>query len=323
MTASVDDGFLKSIARAAFEHSVGAGVRLNMDKRAFGSSLQKLKQSQETYGWPLLDLDEFVNLRVRKSTRTLFILGSGSSVNGVSKAQWETIKQHVSIGINHWTLHEFVPDAYAVEPVPDSRVGNNGSSAESRLSHLNHLRLLGRDEVYRAEPLLMCLAPRSAGEHAQLSAIPQRLRARTFIYYRFTPSTRALSNLESDLTRSIRLTGAFPKSLVVPDSGATLARLLTFSLLSGFQRVVLVGIDLTTTYFWEEERSMLVDTKLRAFPQPLGGGIHETMNTKNRPFSIIDVLATFRKIFELNDYSIQLFSADSRAAGVLEVVDNV
>ena len=65
MTVSADVGFLKSISRAAFEHSLGTGARLTMDKRAFGHSLRHLKQSQEIYGWPPLDLDEIVNLRVR------------------------------------------------------------------------------------------------------------------------------------------------------------------------------------------------------------------------------------------------------------------
>jgi hypothetical protein len=50
---------------------------------------------------------------------TLFILGSGASVEDLGPEYFREINSQVSVGINAWPLHHFVPDLYAFEPVPE------------------------------------------------------------------------------------------------------------------------------------------------------------------------------------------------------------
>ena len=50
-----------------------------------------------------------------KKSDTLFILGSGSTINKISDKQWGKIDDHDSIGFNFWLVHDFVPDFFKFE----------------------------------------------------------------------------------------------------------------------------------------------------------------------------------------------------------------
>jgi hypothetical protein len=63
-------------------------------------------------GIPLLSRDR---LRSVKRTETIFVLGSGSSINRINSARWTTIGRYDSIGLNFWLFHHFVPTMYYFE----------------------------------------------------------------------------------------------------------------------------------------------------------------------------------------------------------------
>ncbi len=50
-----------------------------------------------------------------KKSNTIFILGSGPSINTITSEQWREIARHDSIGFNWWLLHDFVPTFYHCE----------------------------------------------------------------------------------------------------------------------------------------------------------------------------------------------------------------
>lgn len=50
-----------------------------------------------------------------KKSDTLFILGSGSSINNISEAEWNHISCYDSVGFNFWFVHDFVPTFYVYE----------------------------------------------------------------------------------------------------------------------------------------------------------------------------------------------------------------
>lgn len=53
-------------------------------------------------GLPLL---ETLELRSAKTSDTVFVLGSGSSVNNISDRKWEAVSRHDSIALNFWLVH--------------------------------------------------------------------------------------------------------------------------------------------------------------------------------------------------------------------------
>jgi hypothetical protein len=50
-----------------------------------------------------------------KTSDTIFIMASGSSISSYSKDNWDIIKSHDSIGFNFWPVHDFIPTYYQVE----------------------------------------------------------------------------------------------------------------------------------------------------------------------------------------------------------------
>lgn len=298
----------KAFLRRVLEHGTCAPIRFLIDFLEFSGSRRVLEDSCARFGWKALNQQILIDIRDRKNSDTLYILGSGSSVNRVTHEMWDQIAGHVSVGINHWTLHEFVPDVYAVEPVPDSRreVGRSATSLE--VDHLNHLRLLDRSAVYNSEAIVICLAPRTVGENSQVMELPERLRDRMYMYFRFTPFTRMEKNIAGDYGRFLNTRLNRSASLVCPDSGATLVRLLGIAVKTGFKHVVLVGIDLSTTYFWQEKGANLVEARYHAFTQPMTGKVHETVLTNNRPFSVLSVLSAYSRLLRGRGVGLEVWS---------------
>jgi len=60
--------------------------------------------------YTFLTLEDVKN-KYRKSD-TIFILGSGESINDVTEEQWSHIVRHDSFAINKWPVHPFVPTFY-------------------------------------------------------------------------------------------------------------------------------------------------------------------------------------------------------------------
>jgi hypothetical protein len=61
------------------------------------------------------EIANYENLIKYKKSDTLFILGSGASINEISSKQWEEIKKHDSLAFNLFVLHNFVPTYYHLE----------------------------------------------------------------------------------------------------------------------------------------------------------------------------------------------------------------
>lgn len=59
---------------------------------------------------------------IRKKSDTLFVLGSGPSLNDISREQWGLIRKNDSWGFNHSFLHPHVPDVLFLQYAPFSSV---------------------------------------------------------------------------------------------------------------------------------------------------------------------------------------------------------
>lgn len=248
---------------------------------------------------------------------TLFILGSGSSVELIGDEGFQQIRSGFSIGVNAWPLHTFVPDAYAYEP------GNDQQS-----DYYRTLTLLKRPDVIEKLPPLLILRPRNQLEQSELAQIPEELIAKTFFYGRITPATRKVRNLSGDVRQFLldaRKRGALT---VMLDSGATIVRLASLGLLLGFKKIVFVGVDLNDSrYFWEANPDYLTRSGFKSFDSGQRQPIHETMSPENRPFVVTDMLRSLSAVAR-HDFGAEFFVAsDSSALSALmptyDLADNV
>ena len=267
-----------------------------------------MRQTAGFLGAQTLDVARLRTDVGKPDASTLYILGSGSSVEKLSTLDFKHIGGQCSIGINAWPLHDFVPDAFAFEPVPrrDS-------------DHFHTMSLLAREDIVRKQPLVLFLKPRDQVEIEQFFQVPLELRGRVRMYGRVQPLTRRLRNLGVDL----RLLFAHLRRSVHPiaiDSGASILRLCYIGMLAGFARIVFVGVDLNTTqYFWEKNPTYLEKRGLEKFSSGQVGGVHETLNPDNRPFVVTDMVGALSGIAGDRGIELSVASETSELAGTIKV----
>lgn len=227
-------------------------------------------------GFAVLDGREFEDMRALSST--LFILGSGESVEGLTSRQWGFVRRNVSIGINSWAVHDFVPDAYSFEEVESESY----SDVSSTLSIL-----LAREEVITRRPQILMLRPHSSTSPERIVQVPSELRSRVRLYGRTTLFTRETSNLPGDLRRVLRsMVSQRIRSGISLDAGMSVSRLITIGARAGFRKIVLIGVDLNSPrYFFDVNPGYWSRRNVEAFnPWRTRGTVHDTEETTTRNF---------------------------------------
>ena len=223
-------------------------------------------------------LSEFDYRLLRKENSTLFLLGSGESVEEVTADQWDFVGRSTSVGINSWAVHDFVPDAYSFEEVKDGGY----TDVSSTLSVL-----LSRPEVLSHRPRIVMLRPHASTPASRVVDIPSDLRSEVRLYGRTTLFTRDAKNLPQDLERVLisMVRNKVPAGISL-DAGMSVSRLISLGARAGFQRIVLVGVDLNSPrYFFDVNTEYWDRRKVAPFNPWLNrGAVHDTEGTTTRSF---------------------------------------
>ena len=264
-----------------------------------------VKKVANSCGAKTFDFDRMGGRLTGKGQRVFYVLGSGSSIEELSPENFDTISREVSVGINAWALHDFIPNIYAFEPVP-----------ERDSDHYSTMQLLDREDVVSRKPTIMFLKPRNPIEVEQLRMVPVALQSRTLLYGRFQPYTRETMNLAGDLNMVWNL--ASRKLSVLPDSGASIVRMAFLGLLLGFSKIVFVGVDLNhTEYFWEKNPGYLEKFGRSVFSSGQKKSTHETLTTDNRAFSVLDMVVALHNVARQCGVSVEVVSSRSLLADYL------
>lgn len=268
----------------------------------------------DSLGIPKLVANRRTLFGPEKAGPTLFILGSGSSVNQLSAKQFEEIEAGCSIGINVWAAHDFVPDCYSFES------GGYPPSTEE-LEHRAYLtESLRRKEVLSRNPTFIILRPSSPSDSRQFPAVPEELHHRRYLYGRANLVECDPACLRADLQAMARkFLSLGDDHAVLPDNGATVVRLIFLGAKLGFQKIVLVGVDLSDSpYFWYEEPYRSLKPELRQlFPRP-EKRTHDTLDTVDRPFNTRHLVVELAKVLsDLGVCQILAATEGSRLEGKL------
>lgn len=180
-----------------------------------------------------------------------FILGSGSSVLELETRQWTRIKDGISIGLNSWAFHTFVPDVLAIEEV-------HGIELElQRRAMSAGLRRIANSSRH---PLILKFRSSPDLDMSLRLELPNTLLSSVKIYGRLqVPPLQYGEDLRIAITHLLRLDdlGLIPPSLLI-DQGASVARMIHFAVRCGARRIFLVGVDLgVSPYFFEKDPSFL------------------------------------------------------------------
>lgn len=224
----------------------------------------QLKSIYSEYGFRRWNIKKF------KSSNTLFILGSGASINKINNDQWNVISEHDSIGFNFWFIHDFVPTYYVAEIKGDER----------RLSAFftNLIRKAGdycnTPFIFKYSSLLL----------NNLHKVPNKLKR---LY--FASEITIPGEVDKDFYRWILILnclGFFSernnKGYIVYKR-ASLCWLLIFALNLGYQEIVLCGVDLNSTnYFFENNQRFYEDKGLIIPDSGQTGKVHLTNDPSKR-----------------------------------------
>jgi len=192
-----------------------------------------------------------LDIAARKRSSTVFVLGSGSSVNHLTEADWAVVGRHDSIGFNLWLVHDFVPTFYFIELGTRSLPGD----MEDRYQ----VQLLGRRlPDFEGMPIIVeskCWL-RSNGVAYPL---PSQLRDSLFFYAPYYLRTTSVDLVAWVLDHSRPFWRHGSRDLrAMVHHRASLSALVLFAFLAGYEEIVLVGVDLNDSrYFWETNSDVL------------------------------------------------------------------
>jgi hypothetical protein len=193
-------------------------------------------------GIPLLstcDLSKF------RQSDTVFILGSGPSINEISDAHWKGIARHDTIGFNFWPVHKFVPRIFVFESV------RAGATVYGPLFE----QLAKRAEEYRGV-LKFVSEVQPIGFEEQLGGTMREcFRENYYVIHTVPVVSRNADEFAAGL-RFMRDKGAFAESNQVEwifKYGGSVVAMITLAMKMGYKKIVLCGIDLgKQEYFYQD-----------------------------------------------------------------------
>ena len=294
--------WVKSVNRNLVDRNFGGPARAIIALREAARESRFVGRKAVSNRVGALDHRQFL-ASLRSSRESIFfVLGSGASVESLSNENFSIMAAHVSVGINTWPLHKFVPSFYAYETVPET---------DSDYSQV--LRLLTRPDIVSAAPSLLILRPKTELEERQLDQLPPEVRSKTYFYGRISPFTRARKLLGRDMGFLDFLASNVFRSLVI-DSGASVVRMASLGLLMGFKHLVFVGVDLNNTeYFWERNPEHIRSNGLSSFVNRQPTEQHETLSRTNRPFPVDEMLQALA-VHAKKKYGAILYTASESSA---------
>jgi hypothetical protein len=177
-----------------------------------------------------------------KKSDTLFILGSGASVNEYTDGYWEEIAKHDSVGFNFWMYHDFVPSFYVYE-----------ENLDPQRNQIFYDLFNQKKSDYLGVPIIV-----KDIEYKGVSGdkIPEEMKNQVYLSTELTIGCK-----EEEINLFFKKGHKFIESKnrkninVLLKKSGTLSYLISLAEQLGYKKIVLCGIDLNNSkYFYEEEK---------------------------------------------------------------------
>jgi hypothetical protein len=203
---------------------------------------------------PLSDLDL---LRV-KGSETVFILGSGQSINKITPQRWEVIKANDTIALNNWLVHPFVPKFYCFDSAPRTSRSEPGLEAGYDFLLKN---IWSRATDYRRTIKIVSNLRRGKGCQI-VRELPSEWREN--LYFGRTPPVVARTKSEfTAMVRYYKARGTFAqlsRSRNLFKYNSILVTCLSVAIRLGYRRIVLCGVDLSSNHYFYHDPHFFPET---------------------------------------------------------------
>ncbi|PHV64204.1 hypothetical protein WEU38_06825 [Cyanobacterium aponinum AL20118] len=239
-----------------------------------------------------------LNYQEYKSSETLFILGSGQSINNLTDFQWNTIKKNDSLGINFWMIHDFIPTFYMFE---------FGKDIERIKTFLKLMSL--KCENYQHTPFIINILEKEL-QNSSLSQfaweqIPEQIKKNTYAPYKISIPGNHVSVFRNSLKLiyEFNLLRNFKNTLFF--KRASLSQAILLGLNFGYKQIVLCGVDLNNTkYFYEDYYYQSLNIPIPENIQ--SGSVHKTIDPLYGELTIDSILKGINELL-LIPHSVKLY----------------
>lgn len=218
-----------------------------------------------------------------KTSDTLFILGSGRSVNDLSNSNWDVISSKDSIGLNFWIIHDFVPTFYCYE-----EPGELGDRKNIFYDILNKKKELFLNRPFIIKDLL--------SSNVSFGRIPEEIKSNVYLSLDFDIPVNGNDGVMMEylmmikMSNRLRFTGRLSYIYSIT---ASISYLCFFSLLMGYKKVVFCGVDLVNSLYFYEENEHYYNGKGLCVPKSMqSSGVHSTDFRTQRKIPISHVINT-------------------------------
>ena len=202
------------------------------------------RQISRRTGLPML---QSLKLSPLKTSDTVFILGSGASINQIPDAKWKVIGSHDSIAMNFWLVHPFVPRIYLFENI------KSGEDQDLMLEVFRDFLERRAGDYRDTVKIISEFVPLT--ERQLALDIPEAFQRSLYIGYSANIIARDARELVTGLRYMLKK-GVFRQRDHIAwhfkCAGSVLAA-LSLAVCMGYKRIVLCGIDLGNgEYFYQD-----------------------------------------------------------------------
>ena len=246
-------------------------------------------------------------LKLRKKSDTIFILGTGSSINEISKREWSQISKSDTIGVNFFCLHKFIPKYLSFE---NSKLKEKQRNIDLQFEFLNEKALISGDLMF-IERDVSFLGLIGLGDKTSC-ALRFPSRVLKFARCRVSAATEKQFNTRFRLIHKTLARFNLSCLLSVRSSVVSLAEICVRL---GYRNIVFAGVDLNSIrYFYYEDDYKLVPEQLQT------AGKHLTENNIKTFYNTSNILV---QLATLNSDSTKFFttSLHSELANYFDVYD--
>jgi len=265
-------------------------------------------------GIPRLDTFDISTL---KRTDTLFVLGSGPSINRISPARWKGIASYDTAGFNFWPFHPFVPRMYFFESIPyESQEANISAEMYSVVKRM----LIDRAAAYARVTKIIT----DVGVHRDTQLIfdlPSQWLPNLYVAY----TVPVIARTETELTIGIRYLKKrrlFTKARRFWDLFkycGSLSSIISVGVRMGYRRIVLCGIDMGKQEYFFQDRELFPRTASLEF----GPKEHRHYTAEGQQWMVpmqVVVSVLMREVLEPAGVELYLENSASALAPLVPVV---
>lgn len=183
-----------------------------------------------------------ISTNLRKSD-TLFVLGSGASINELSQKDWNNIVKYDSVGFNFWFVHDFVPSYYIYEESLDKQ--------RNQLFYdiLHEKKSLYQDTVFLIKDIEV--------KNVSYQKIPPEIKHNFYLAPSISLKKPFLQEkaFHKIMQKCLRFLNLLNKKSIkmLFNRKASIVFIITLAYYLGYKKVVLCGVDLNNNrYFFDD-----------------------------------------------------------------------